>query len=99
MNRVRQRRERGSPALYINSALGASFVLPRIVGWQVELAGTARNSDTAADAHQPVILSQRLPCFAGQVVQGHKTLVQLADDFVQNILRDCRITDRKSTRL
>ena len=93
---------------WIDSASGASVeaqrsrsawrvrrvaVLPGVVGRQVELAGAAGDADAAADAHEPVVLGQRLAGLAGQVVQRGEAAIELADDLVEHAFgdgRDCR---------
>jgi hypothetical protein len=67
------------------------MVLPGVVGRQVKLAGATWNPDPAADAHQPVVLGQRLTGLAGQAVERRKTAVKAFDHVLQNAFCDGRI--------
>ena len=48
----------------VGAAARGVELLPGVVGRQVELAGAAGNADAAADAHQPLVGRQRVPCLA-----------------------------------
>ena len=72
------------PAFQVGAAGAGVAVLPGVIGRQVELAGAARNADAAADAHEPVVLGQRLAGLAGQVVERGEVAIELAHDLVQH---------------
>ena len=74
----------GRPLRHFLLARMAVLVLPSVVGGQVKTAGAARNTRTAADAHEPFVFGQSLACFAGQADQAANAVVHLRDDFIQH---------------
>ena len=80
------------PVLAIAGALARRFeLLPGVVGGQVELAGAARNADAAANAHQPVVLGQRLAGFARGSIECFEAGLNLTNDLVQRSLGNGRV--------
>ena len=76
---LRQRRQGFCPALQRLLAPRGAAVLPSVVTRQIEAAGTPWNADAAADAHQPVVLGQRLARLATLGVERLKAIVQLRE--------------------
>ena len=88
VDRFGQRRERRRPALEVGAALGGPAVLPGVVGRQVEFAGAARDAGTAADAHEPLVLGQRLAGLAGHRVERREVALELAHHLIEHRLGD-----------
>jgi hypothetical protein len=80
-----------APALQVRAPVGARPVLPGIVGRQIEFAGTPGDADTAADAHEPVVVRQGVAGLAGHAGQAGEAVLDLRDDAVERLLRDGRI--------
>mmetsp|Transcript_20611 Transcript_20611/g.38475 ORF Transcript_20611/g.38475 Transcript_20611/m.38475 type:complete len:235 (-) Transcript_20611:219-923(-) len=76
------------PAHQVLAPAHGQQLLPVVVGRQVELAGAARDADTAADAHQPFIARQRSTGLAVQGVEALERTVDAADGLVQSGLVD-----------
>ena len=67
-------------------------MLPGKIGGQVEGARSARNTDPAANAHEPVVFRQALTGLAGLTIERGETVLQPRDDLVQHRLRNRRVT-------
>src|SRR5690606_22753957 len=96
---VVQRLERCSPGGDVAlPGLGMSM-LPRVVRRQVELAGTAGDDGTAADAHQPFVLAQVLAALAGDRAEFARRLVDLPEDALERLGGNLRVVAKGHQRL
>ncbi|MDT4889215.1 hypothetical protein FQZ97_1258890 [compost metagenome] len=67
------------------------MVLPVKIRWQVEFAGAPRDTDATADAHEPIVLGQRLARFAHKLVELGEAIVQLGNHAIQHLLGNRRV--------
>ncbi len=67
------------------------MVLPVKIGRQVEFASASGYANATADAHEPIVLGQRLARFARELVELGEAIVQLGNDSVQHLLGNRRV--------